>query len=227
MVKAIILCAGNGTRLGSLTKSVPKPMIKINGKPCLQYQIEALKKHGITDIAINTFYLPEQIIDYFEDGSRFGVKIKYSIENELMGTAGALNGFPGFFDETFFVIYGDVIHNTDFSKMLKQHKEKKSFATLAVSKKEDISGGCIVENDRIINFVEKPKEKIPNMMANASIFIAEPEILKYIPQGFSDFGFNVHPKITQNEKVHFFEIEKFTDIGTPDGIKEAEKLFKI
>lgn len=225
MVKAIILCAGGGSRLEPLTDFKPKPMIKVNGKPCLQYHIETLKKHGVTDIAINTSHFPEQIINYFGDGSKFGVNIRYSIEKELLGTAGALNGFPGFFDETFFVIYGDVVHNTDLTKMLKQHKERRSFATLAVGEKEEISGACIIEGDRIIDFVEKPKEEISNAMANASIFIMEPGSLKYIPdEGFSDYGFDIHPKITRNELVHYFKIDTFIDIGTHGGLEEARKF---
>ena len=104
-MKALILCAGKGERLKPLTAAIPKPMIQIKNKPVLEYLIMLCKKHGIKEIAINTSYLPEKIKECFANGEKFGVKIIYSFEKELLGTAGALNNFRDFFNESFFVIY--------------------------------------------------------------------------------------------------------------------------
>jgi len=135
-MKAIILCAGRGERLRPLTDTIPKPMIPINNKPVLEYIINLLKKNGIKDIAINTSHLPEKIREYFGDGKKFGVKITYSFEPEMLGTSGALNNFRHFFNtnEPFLVFYGDNITNIDLKKMLEFHKQKNAIATLALRK---------------------------------------------------------------------------------------------
>ena len=112
-MKALILCAGKGERLRPLTDTIPKPMVPINNKPLLEYNILLCKKHGITEIAINTSYLPEQIKQYFGNGEKFGVNIHYSYEPELLGTSGSVNNFRDFLDETFVVIYGDAVTDID------------------------------------------------------------------------------------------------------------------
>lgn len=226
-MKALILAAGKGTRLGSLTENIPKVMININGKPCLQHNIKFLKKYGVDEIAINTHHLSEKIKEYFEDGSKFGVNIRYSYEPELLGTSGALNNFRDFFNETFIVVYGDVIHKTDLKKMFEFHKEKDSFVTIALDNRENKTSAVVLDKDRIINFIEKPKEKIPNSYVNSGIYILEPEILKFIPNGNSDFGFNIFPNLLKSgEKLYGFNIGKVIDIGTFEGLKEAEDYFK-
>ncbi len=89
-MKAVILAAGKGERLSEITQKIPKPMIEFKGKPLLQHNIELCKKFGIEDIYINLHHLPDKIRDYFGNGERFGVNIKYSYEKELLGTAGAV-----------------------------------------------------------------------------------------------------------------------------------------
>ena len=228
-MKAIILAAGKGERLRPLTDTLPKVMIKIGNKPCIQHNIELLKKHGIRDIAINTHYLPEKIKEYLGSGEKFGVKIKYSFEPEILGTAGALNNFRDFFDETFVVIYGDVIHQTNLSEMLKFHKEKEGFATLALDDRSQVGRGVIIldEKDEIIQFVEKPKEKIPGGLINSGIYIVEPEIMNHIPKGFSDFGNDILPRLlTEGKKLFGFRTGKVIDIGSLEDLEEARKLFE-
>ncbi len=227
-MKALILAAGKGTRLGELTREMPKVMIDVSGKPCLQYNIELLKKYGITDIAINTHVFPEKIKEYFGDGSKFGVKIKYSYEPIILGTSGALNNFRDFFDDTFVVIYGDVIHQTDISEMINLHKQKNAFATLALDERDPTGKGLVLfdENFKILKFVEKPEEKIPNSLINSGIYILEPEILKEIPEGFSDFGKDIFPKLLENRKeMYGFKTGKVIDIGTLDVLEKARELF--
>jgi len=211
-MKAIILCASRGERLRPLTDSIPKPMVPINKIPLLEYTLLLCKKHGIKDIAINTSYLSKKITEYFGDGSKFGVRINYSFEEELLGTSGALNNFRGFFDsdKPFFVIYGDNITDIDMIKMLKYHKEKKAFATLFLHKQEmadrETTPGIVVfdANNKITKIIEKPNEEEKKLLkktpknqklSNSGIYILNPKILDFISEGHSDFATNIFPKL--------------------------------
>jgi len=221
-MKAIILSAGKGERLRPLTNAIPKPMLPIAGKPILEYLILLCKKHGITEIVINTSFLPEQIKKYFGDGSKFGVKINYSFESELLGTSGALNNFRDFFqgDEPFFVLYGDNITDVDLTAMLKYHKEKQAFGTMFLYHETMIldpkatPGKTIInDNNQVIEIIEKPNEQekqklstIPEnkQFTNSGIYILEPEVLDLIPQGYSDFAKDILPQILEKGKLYGF-----------------------
>lgn len=235
-MKAIILCAGRGERLMPLTQNIPKPMIKIKGKPILWYNISLCKKYGISDIAVNTSYLPEKIKDYFEDGKEFGVNIVYSYEPELLGTSGALNNFRDFLDDDFIVIYGDCVSNIDFGKMLEYHKKNKPIATIALRKKpkEYKTQSLILADEQlnIINFLEKPSQELVDKFSsefkliNSGIYILSPKILAYIRDGFSDFGYNIFPLlIEKKEKIKGFMIDEFfyREIGTVEKYMLAKK----
>ncbi|MCX6750716.1 MAG: nucleotidyltransferase family protein [Candidatus Pacearchaeota archaeon] len=140
-MKALILCAGEGKRLMPLTEKTPKPMVLINGKPLLEYNIKLLKFYGIKDIAINTSHLPEKIKEYFGDGEKWGVKITYSYEPNLLGTAGALNNFRDFFGkDDFFVIAADNL--TDIHL-------KKNFAEATKFENRSI----YLFNNKILNYI--------------------------------------------------------------------------
>ncbi|MBS3088764.1 nucleotidyltransferase family protein [Candidatus Pacearchaeota archaeon] len=219
-MKAIILCAGKGERLRPITEAIPKPMIPINNKPVLEYLVLLCRKHNITEIAINTSYLPEKIKSYFGDGSKFGVKINYSFEQNLLGTSGALNNFRDFFKEPFFVIYGDNITDLNLTKMLKFHKEKKGKGTLYLyrekitDKKTGAGYVTINKNNQIEAIVEKPKEeeleKLNQIFSekkffNAGVYILEPEVLKIIPEGFSDFAKDIFPKVLMSDNLYGYK----------------------
>jgi len=211
-MKAIILAAGKGERLRPLTKKLPKPMLPINGKPSIEYLILLLKKYGINEIGINTSYLPEKIKSYLSSGEKWKVKIRTSYEKELLGTSGALNNFRDFLNEPFILIYGDNITDIDLKKMIDYHKRKKSVATIALRKKPKYykTQSLVIANKklRLKKFIEKPsKEQVKlnskrEKLINSGIYIFQPEILKYIPKGFSDFGYDIIPKLIENEKVY-------------------------
>ena len=112
-MKALILAAGKGTRLKHLTADKPKPMLEIGGEPLLAHHVRRLRAAGVQEIAINLHHAAGVITDYFGDGSRYGVRIEYSYEPELLGTAGAAKKLAAFLDESFYVIYGDVFNNVD------------------------------------------------------------------------------------------------------------------
>lgn len=241
-MKALILCAGKGERLRPLTANLPKPMIQINNKPILEYLILLCKKHGIEEVAINTSHIPKKIKDYFGNGEKWGVKIRYSFEPELLGTAGALNNFRDFFnkDEPFFVIYGDNITDLNLSKMLQYHKSKNALATLHLYHEnmvdEKTSVNCvIVESDSKINkIIENPNslekemlKKIPieRKSINTGFYILEPEILNLIPKGYSDFAKDIFPKAIRLQKsLYGFKSNcYFKEIGQMSRYSKAKK----
>jgi mannose-1-phosphate guanylyltransferase len=218
-LKAAILAAGKGERLGKLTRDIPKPMIKVQGKPILEHNIDLCRSFNIREIYINVHHLGTQISDYFEDGSRFGVKIQYSVEDELLGTAGAVktiakrfwvNDVSEFNNESlhskavqkidpFFVIYGDNFSNYNLKNILDRHSLRKPIATIGFHYREDVSTSGVAEfdkSDKIIKFIEKPRPGETNShWVNAGIYFLEPAILDHIQEGYSDFARNVFPDL--------------------------------
>lgn len=234
MVKAIILSAGEGTRLRPLTDTCPKPMLKICGKPLLEHTINTLRFSGIREIAINLYSHYETVINFFGDGRNWDVRIQYSIEQELLGTAGALNYFRDFFDDTFVVWYGDVLSKTDITKMLAFHKEMKGIATIGLYKVDNPTECGIVEvkdNNKIIRFIEKPEShEVFTDLANAGIYVMEPSILSYIPeQEIYDFGKDLFPKLLRDGKAMYgFPITDYLiDIGTKEKYAKAQRDFTL
>lgn len=211
-MKALILSAGLGTRLRPLTNTIPKVMVQIGGKPLLWYHIQLLKKHGVKDIWINLHEHPQVIKNYFGDGSRFGVKISYSYEKKLLGTAGALkNPASGIEKElrdgTFMVVYGDNLTDFAYTKLIKFHKENQALLSLGLYRCPDPWTMGVVEiseEGKILKFVEKPpKEEVATDTVSAGILVCEPELLNSIPEGASDFAFDIFPKLLKLKKLLF------------------------
>ena len=121
-MQAVIMAGGKGTRLAALTKDeIPKPMVEVAGKPLLLWQVERLKAHGITDILMVIGHLGEKIQEYFGDGERFGVRIRYFVEETPLGTAGSFYYLKDMVEETFFMMSGDLFFDIDFGRMLAFH----------------------------------------------------------------------------------------------------------
>lgn len=229
-MKAIILAGGLGTRLRPLTNDLPKLMLPIGSKPILQYGLELLKKHGISEIAINLFHLPEKITEYFGDGRKFGVKITYLNETKLSGTAGAVKKLASFWGKQFLVFYGDNLTSMNLTKLINYHQKKKGIATVALSPTNQPWMKGVVEldaNKRIIKFIEKPKrEEIKSNLANCGVYVLAKEVLKYIPEGkFSDFGFDIFPKLlVAGKKMYGWKFDGYIlDIGTLETYAQAQK----
>ena len=220
-MKAMILAAGVGSRLMPLTLTIPKPMLPIVNKPALEHIVSLCRTHGIEKIKMNLHYLPEQIDRYFQNGEQFGIDISYSLEKQLLGTAGGIKRVQSFFDETFIVLSGDGFTNIDLTEMYKFHKANKSMATIAVKEVEDTSKfGVVVtdENKAITKFQEKPKkEEALSNLANLGIYIFEPEILNKIPPRKEyDFGYNLFPQLLK-DKAPFYAYATnayWSDIGS-------------
>jgi mannose-1-phosphate guanylyltransferase len=233
-MKAFILAAGLGTRLRALGLDVPKVMVPVGGKPLLQHHLEMLSAQGVREFIVNLHYLPEKITGYFGDGSKFSVKITYSHEPELLGTAGAVKKMePALRDGTFLVIYGDNLMKFDVAPLLAFHRDRQAIATLGLFESPEPWTGGVVETDaagKVTRFVEKPDRKdISTNLINAGIYLLEPAVLDAIPAGqFCDFGKDVFPALLAAGKPVFAMKPKayIQDIGTPERLAKAQRDFE-
>ena len=222
-MNVVILAAGTGSRLGNITKTIPKPMLQIKGKPIMEHNILLCKKYGVKRIFINLHYLSEVIIDYFGDGSKYGLDITYSYEKNILGTAGALIPiFNALSKEPFFVIYGDNITNVNMNDLIVYHHKKKSDFTIAIHTKNDISQSGVLEFNelfKVTNFIEKPKSKIiTSKWVNAGVYFINPLILKNKIEAGFDFGQDVIPKLIKTH-INMFAYKldtKIVSIDTPE-----------
>ncbi len=226
-MKTFILAGGEGTRLRPYTDYAPKPMLMLGGKPILQYVIENLRRSGLKDIVITAGYKADQIESYFGDGSKFGVKVEYSLEKEKLNTAGSILPLKGKVKETFVVVMGDHLTNIDMADMLKSHKKSGAIATVALFRKKSPLeyGVATIEDGRISSFAEKP---MLEHNFNTAIYIFEPEIFDYI-KGKEDFAKDVFPRLLQAKKpinAYVFEGVWF-DIGRVSDYERFVELFSV
>jgi mannose-1-phosphate guanylyltransferase / phosphomannomutase len=227
-MKAMILAAGEGTRLRPLTLETPKPLLTIDGYPLIGYIITWLRDHGVSEVAVNLCHLGGKIKSFIGDGSRFRVKVTYSEETSPLGTAGGVKKVASFFDGPFIVAYGDNLTDFDLSSMIRFHQQKKAAATMALFKPQDPTQVGMIDMDkdgRIKKLIEKPKTGagIPEIdssgLANAAVYIFEPEVLDYIEEGkVSDFAYDVFPRlIAAGIPVYGYPLKAedyFIDIGS-------------
>jgi len=236
-MKAMILAAGKGTRVRPITHTIPKPMIPILQKPVMEFLLELLQ-HGFTEVMVNVSHLAEEIENYFRDGQRFGVEIAYSFEGRIedgeligdaVGSAGGLKkiqSFQPFFDDTFVVLCGDALIDLDLTEAVKRHKAKGAMASLITKRvpRDQVSSYGVVVTDadgRVRSFQEKPAvDEAASDMINTGIYIFEPEVLKYVPEGVPfDIGSDLFPRLVADGAPFYalpMEFE-WVDIGkVPD-----------
>jgi NDP-sugar pyrophosphorylase family protein len=229
-MKAMILAAGEGTRLRPLTLNTPKVMLPIAGEPLLGYILDWLRFNDITEVAINLHHLPQAVMDWLGNGDRFGISITYSVEDVILGTAGALTGLRDFFDDTFVVIYGDMLTDLNIPSLLEFHQTKGALATIVLIEVENPSSYGIIEVDeeyQILRFVEKPTPgTTSSKLANAGVYILQPEVIDYIPQNtFYDFGYDLFPALLSKgaRLFGYATTDSFLDTGTMDNYRYAEQ----
>jgi mannose-1-phosphate guanylyltransferase len=225
MAKAVILCGGKGTRLRPYTYSVPKPMLPLGRKPILEFVVNNLKHHGFKDLILTVGYRKEQIMDYFGDGSKFGVKIKYYAESEEkpLNTAGSL--LPAkkeLQDDTFLVVMGDHLTNIDLRGLYEYHKRMSGIATIALKRTGvplDYGIAHVDGENRVVRFEEKP---IVQNLVNAGMYVFEPRVFDYIME-YDDFANDVFPRLlAKGERINGFIFDDYwLDIGR---ISEYEML---
>lgn len=222
-MQALILAGGKGTRLRPLTVFTPKPIAPICNRPFLLYQIETLKKAGITDITLCLSYQPDKIEQLLGDGARLGVHLKYTVEPQPMGTAGAYKFAADLIREPTVIFNGDILTDIDLSAVIAEHRERNATATIVLTPVENPSAYGLVETDadgRVLRFLEKPKaDEITCNTINAGTYVLEPKVLDMIPAGEPYmFEYGVFPSLLTAGEPFFAHIPKDTywlDIGTP------------
>ena len=225
-MKAFLLAAGNGTRMRPLTDNVPKCLLPIQGVPLLEIWLRNCKAAGITDVLVNTRAHTEAIRKFAAE-QKTGVRIRIVEEPELLGSAGTLAENRDFVagEESFFVLYADVLTNVDLRRMLVFHTQKRLPATLGVYQVPDPSRCGIVtmdENAVISNFIEKPMHPESNW-AFAGVMIAGPAFFDFLPNRRpADLGFDVLPKMTGNMAAYPIA-EYLLDIGTIANYHHAQE----
>jgi NDP-sugar pyrophosphorylase family protein len=207
-MRAIVLSAGYGTRLWPLTEDRTKPAIPILGKPLVGYVAEYLAGYGIDEIVVNLHHRPQSVRDALGDGGRFGVKLRYVEEPEILGTSGALDNTREFFEhETFIAVNGKIITDIDLNAALETHRRTQALATLVLLPNIRRERFSVVETEdgRVKAFGGMPIDSGdgPAPLMFTGIQILEPRIFEYIPRGvFSHSTTNVYPQaIAKGETV--------------------------
>ena len=232
-MKVIILAGGKGTRMGSLTESIPKPMVLLAGKPVLEHQINFLKSFGLTDVFMLLGHKGEIIKKYFKEGKEWGVKIKYFFDPKPLGTAGSLKEIEKFISEPFLLFYGDTMIDIDLRQFISFYNKKQSIASLVVHPNDHPKDSDLLDIDSenyVTSFFPKPHESVSYLrnLVNAALYILNPDIFDFIDKGvFSDFGKEIFPKVLRRRKLisAYNTTEYIKDIGTPERLLEVEKDF--
>lgn len=229
----MILAAGAGTRLRPLTLNQPKPMLPLAGRPILEHTLAWLNQYGITQIAINLHHCASVVMEHFGNGSSFGLRITYSVEETLLGTAGGVKRMRAFFDGPFVVVFGDVVTNFDLKAFIDfhfswPHTPHVSMSLYRVSNPHECGIVDLNAQGRVVRFVEKPgPDEIFSNLANAGVLVIDPEILQYVPEGvFYDLGRDLFPRLIELGVAMYGwslpDTAFLIDIGTPEKYERAQ-----
>ena len=231
---AFILAGGKGTRLKEIIPGdIPKPMVNIAGKPILQYQMEYLAKNNVDEVIVSVGYGAEAIRKYFGDGKKFCLSITYSEEYQPLGTAGAFKSAESLFGnaEDILVLYGDIIFDIDFKRLINFHNSFSGLGTLLVHPNDHPYDSDLLEVDninKILKFIPKPHPAslMYQNLVNAGIYILKPEISCFIERGQKlDFGQDVFPALVgKGQDLYAYRSSEYVkDVGLPERYKEVEK----
>ena len=228
MAVAILLVGGFGTRLMPLTKNTPKPMLTVAGVPVTEHQLAMAKSAGITEIVLATSYLSEVFIPYFGDGSKWGMKIKYAVEEKPLGTGGAIRNAAQLLesDESVVVLNGDVLSSHNVAEQIRQHEAHDADVTLHLTEVKDARAfGCVpTDSDgRVSAFLEKMENPLTNQI-NAGCYVFNPRVISTIPlDTVVSVERETFPQLVESgAKVFgYLEIAYWLDIGTPRALLKA------
>lgn len=225
-MKIAILAGGLGTRLGLLTKDTPKSMLRIRGKPFLEYQLELLKKNNLEEIVLCVGHLKDEIKSYFGTGSRFGVRIEYSEEEKPLGTAGALRNAENLLGDDFLVLNGDSYLAINYREVINKYELSNKSRLMVVYKNRNkydksnviVNNGLVVEYNRSI--------QSPDMVyIDCGLSVLNKKALVFIPYGEFFQLDSVYSELIRRQELAAFEIKtRFYEIGSKSGLEDFEKL---
>jgi NDP-sugar pyrophosphorylase family protein len=231
-VQAVILAGGLGTRLWPVTKTIPKPMVPVAGVPYLEHQLRSLRRQEITDIVILTGYHGEQIEDYFGDGARFGLSIRYSRELTPIGTGGALRQARDLLEETFLLIYGDSYLPIEYRAPLELLRARDAIGLLVVYRdvtgEANVPSNVALDADGRVARYEKDSGDPELQYVEAGVLAFRRQVVSEIPAvGAASLEKEVFPKlIARGALLGWPTAQRFYDIGTPERLQAIEALFK-
>lgn len=222
-MKAVIMAGGMGSRLKAITGDRPKPMVPLLGRPLMEYILELLRSQGFDQVCAAVRYRAGDIMAHFGDGSRFGVEMQYRVEEEPLGTAGAVKNCRDFYGgEDFLVISGDAACDFRLSRLMEEHKRRGAAVTLALCRhSEPLSYGLAVTDGegRIRSFVEKPDwSRVVTDLVNTGIYVISPRIMELVPEGREfDFAKDLFPLLlSRGELLLGLPMEGYwCDVGSP------------
>ncbi len=237
-MKAMILAAGKGTRLGNLTQDLPKALVRIHGIPVLELAILKLKTHGFAEIIVNIHHFGAQITEFLDSKNNFNIRMEISDEKDLLlKTGGGLKKASWFFDNTPFLLYNvDVITDLDLRKFYHFHIQNGGLATLAV-RNRDTRRYLLTNADGVVcgwrnvhtgeERISRPGDLISEKVAFSGMSILSPEFLKYFPEKDIFSIMDMYLDLASEQHVVTFKHDdtRWVDIGKPGSIGEAEKLF--
>ncbi len=219
----VLMAGGLGSRLRPLTENVPKPMLTVGSKPILETIIESFSRHGFRNFLLSVNYRAEQIHEYFGDGRKLGVSIKYLSEKKRLGTAGALSLVPQKPLTPFVVMNGDLLTGLNFEHLLNYHVHARADATMCVRDYEfQVPFGVVqTEGARITTIEEKPSHQF---YVNAGIYILQPDVIDLVPKdAFYDMPQLFLDLIAAGKKVCSFPVKEYwLDIGRPGEFEQAQ-----
>ena len=225
---AVILVGGLGTRLRPLTDRTRKDMLPLVDRPQLAYTFDHLRRHGVTRAIISCGYLPTQIQEHF--GERYGdLRLEYRIEDEPLGTGGAIRYAAEGIDEPFFALNGDSLREADLSELVRFHRSAGAKATILLTPVADPSRYGLVRiahDGRVETFLEKPRpEEIDTDLINAGLYVLEPEALEGVPQGRAvSIEREVFPRLAADGAVYGTALSGYwLDVGTPESYLQAHR----
>lgn len=224
----VLMAGGFGKRLRPLTNDIPKPLLKVGSKPILQTIMERAINSGFHNFFISTHYKAEMVRDYFGDGGRWGVNIRYIYEEKPLGTAGALGLLPESLPELpVLIMNGDLLTEVNFEHLLRFHNEQGGVATICVRKNEfQVPYGVIdAKGSRVVKIVEKP---VHSFFVNAGIYVLNPEVVNSIRnKGYLDMPQLLEECISEGKEVSMFPLHEYwLDIGRLEEFERANREFK-
>lgn len=227
-MKAVILAGGQGSRLLPLTETIPKPMVSVLDRPIMEYIVRHLHGFGISDMVTTLHYRPRAIRDHFADGSDFGLRMRYTLETEPLGTAGSVKLGEHYLDETFLVVGGDAMVDFDMQAFLDFHHANAAKVSLCLTRVRDPGEfGIVITDDggRVQRFLEKPgPSEVFSDTVNTGIYLIEPDVLEHIPKGRPyDFSGDLFPALLeQGIPIYGYVATGYwSDIGTLEQLRQA------
>jgi NDP-sugar pyrophosphorylase family protein len=222
----VILAGGLATRLYPITERIPKSMVLVAGKPFLEHQIALCKKNGIEEIVICVGHLWEQIFDYFGDGSRYGIKIIYSVENERLDTGGALKNALPYLDEKFFVLYGDSYLPSNWQEAAGIFEKSSESGLMTLFKNDGTLGvpSQITAKSGYVREFTKTDFKPEMEFVEYGLNIFRREVIGRISEESFPIGHYFDLLISENQLLSWESPERFYEIGCPEGLMELEKF---